>query len=49
MTRRILIHGARQIVTVTRRREEKYLCGKDMQEIGIIKANGVGLSLLIEK
>ena len=49
MIRRVLIHGARQIVTVTRQPEEKYLCGKDMHEIGIIQSNGGGLSLVIEK
>lgn len=49
MTLRTLIYGARQIVTVTRSNEEKYLCGKDMHNIGIIKSDTVGLSLMIEK
>lgn len=49
MNRRILIHGARQIVTVTRQHGEKFLRGKDMQEIGIRKSTNIGLSLMIEK
>ena len=49
MTSRTLIYGARQIVTVTRNRNEKLLCGKNMHDIGIIKSDAVGLSLLIEK
>jgi hypothetical protein len=49
MMLRTLIHGARQIVTVTRNSNEKFLCGKDMHNIGIIKADTVGLSLMIEK
>ncbi|CAF3677040.1 unnamed protein product [Rotaria socialis] len=48
MTLRTLIYGARQIVTVTRNNDEKFLCGKDMQAIGIIKSDTVGLSLMIE-
>jgi len=46
---RTLIYGARQIVTVTRSSNETFLCGKDMQNIGIIKSNDAGLSLMIEK
>ena len=46
---RTLIYGARQIVTVTRNRDEKVLCGKDMNNIGSIKSNEIGLSLMIEK
>jgi len=46
---RTLIHGARQIVTVTWNKDEKFLCGKDMQNIGIIKSNKDDLSLMIEK
>ncbi len=46
---RTLIFGARQIVTVTRSSNEEFLCGKDMQNIGIIKSNDGGLSLMIEK
>ena len=49
MTLRTLIYGARQIVTVTRSRNEKMLCGKDMHDIGIVKSDAVGLSLMIEK
>ena len=49
MISRTLIYGARQIVTVTRNRDERFLCGKDMQAIGIIKSGAVGLSLMIEK
>lgn len=49
MMSRTLIYGARQIVTVTRSNDEKLLCGKDMHNIGIIKSNEVGLSLMIEK
>jgi len=44
---RTLIYGARQIVTVTRSSNETFLCGKDMQNIGIIKSNDAGLSLMI--
>ena len=46
---RTLIYGARQIVTVTRSRDEKLLRGKEMNNIGSIKSSGVGLSLMIEK
>jgi hypothetical protein len=46
---RTLISGARQIVTVTRNSNERFLCGKDMHNIGIIKSNDGGLSLMIEK
>ncbi len=49
MMLRTLIYGAREIVTVTRKRDEKFLCGKDMHNIGIMKSNLVGLSLMIEK
>jgi len=49
MTLRTLIYGAKQIVTVTRSSAEKFLCGKDMHNIGIIKSDAVGLSLMIEK
>lgn len=49
MTLRTLIHGARQIVTVTRNNNEKFLCGNEMHNIGIIKSDDVGLSLMIEK
>ncbi|CAF3683428.1 unnamed protein product [Adineta steineri] len=48
MTLRTLIYGARQIVTVTHNNGEKMLCGKDMHNIGIIKSDTVGLSLMIE-
>jgi hypothetical protein len=46
---RTLIYGARQIVTVTRSKNEKVLCGKDMHDIGIMKSDENGLSLMIEK
>ncbi len=46
---RTLIYGAKQIVTITHNRNEKFLCGKDMNNIGIIKSNEGGLSLMIEK
>jgi hypothetical protein len=46
---RTLIYGAKQIVTITHSRDEKFLCGKDMHNIGIMKSNLVGLSLMIEK
>ncbi len=46
---RTLIYGAKQIVTITHSRDEKFLCGKDMDNIGIMKSNLVGLSLMIEK
>ncbi len=49
MMLRTLIYGARQIVTVTRSKNEKILCGKDMHNIGIIKSDAGGLSLMIEK
>ena len=49
MMSRVLIYGARQIVKVTRNSDEKFLCGKDMHDIGIIKSNTIGLSLMIEK
>ena len=49
MMSRTLIYGARQIVTVTRSSDEKFLCGKDMHDIGVIKSDTVGLSLMIEK
>jgi hypothetical protein len=49
MTLRTLIYSAKQIVTVTRRSNEKFLCGKDMHHIGIIKSDAIGLSLMIEK
>ncbi|CAF0814620.1 unnamed protein product [Rotaria sordida] len=45
---RTLIYGARQIVTVTRNNNEKFLCGKDMHAIGVIKSDAGGLSLMIE-
>jgi hypothetical protein len=46
---RTLIYGARQIVTVTRTNNERFLCGKDMHDIGILKSDTVGLSIMIEK
>lgn len=49
MVSRTLIYGARQIVTVTRNNQEKFLCGKDMKAIGILKSDTTGLSLMIEK
>ena len=49
MMLRTLIYGARQIVTVTHSKNEKILCGKDMHNIGIIKSDAGGLSLMIEK
>ena len=49
MIRRILIHGAQQIVTITRHQGEPFLIGKDMQEIGIMRSSQIGLSLVIEK
>ena len=49
MIRRILIHGAQQIVTVTREKGEKFLCRRDMNEIGVLKSSQIGLSLMIEK
>lgn len=44
-----LIYGARQIVTVTKKNHELFLTGKDMQNIGIIQADQIGLSIMIEK
>lgn len=44
-----LIYGARQIVTVTKKNHEKFLIGKDMHNIGIIEAEHVGLSIMIDK
>jgi hypothetical protein len=49
MIRRVLIHGAEQIVTVTRHRGEPYLIGKDMNDIGVVQSNTHGLSVVIEK
>ena len=49
MMRRTLIHGARQIVTVTREHGETCLRGKAMHDIGVLKSTSVGLSLVIEK
>ncbi|UJR20713.1 hypothetical protein I4U23_023835 [Adineta vaga] len=48
MTLRTLIYGARQIVTVTRGKNEKFLHGKDMHDIGIVKSDTIGLSVMIE-